>query len=85
MPQALLLPVDEYLGTSFRPDCDFIAGEVHERNFGDRNHSNLQAALVVVFHPRRNAWNVLPLPEQRVQISETRFRIPDLCIVRMDD
>ena len=85
MPQALLISLEEYLRTSFRPDCDFIDGEVQERNLGERNHSTLQAALVVVFHQNRNAWNVLPLPEQRVQISETRFRVPDLCIVRKED
>ncbi len=85
MPQALLISLDEYLRTSFRPDCDFIDGEVQERNLGERNHSTLQAALVVVFHQNRNTWNVLPLPEQRVQISDTRFRVPDVCIVRKED
>ena len=85
MPQALLISLDEYLRTSFRPDCDFIDGEVQERNLGERSHSTLQAALVVVFHQNRNTWNVLPLPEQRVQISDTRFRVPDLCIVRKED
>ena len=85
MAQALLISVDEYLRTSFRPDRDFIDGEVQERSWGDRNHSTLQVALVAVFHLNRNIWNVLPLPEQRVQVSDTRFRVPDLCIVRKED
>ena len=85
MPQAPLISLDEYLRTSFRPDCDFIDGKVQERYLGERSHSTLQAALVVVFYQNRNAWNVLPLPEQRVQISDSRFRVPDLCIVRKDD
>lgn len=85
MPHALLISLDEYLRTGFRPDCDFVDGEVQERKLGERNHSTLQAALVVVFHQNRNTWNVIPLPEQRIQISGTRFRVPDLCIVRKDD
>ena len=85
MPQALLISVDEYLRTSYRPDCDFIDGEVQERFLGERDHSTLQLALGVVFHRNRDAWKVVPLPEQRVQVTDTRFRVPDLCIVRTGD
>ena len=58
---------------------------MQDRNLGERNHSTLQAALAVVFHQNRNSWNLLPLPEQRVQITDTRFRVSDLCIVRRED
>ena len=34
----MLIPVDEYLRTSYRPDCDYVDGEVLERNSGDRNY-----------------------------------------------
>jgi len=27
----------------------------------------------------------VPLPEQRVQVSETRFRVPDICVMRKGD
>src|SRR5450631_2174765 len=85
MPQALFISLDEYLRTSYRPDCDFIDGEVQERNLGERNHSTLQLALGFVFKQNRYVWNVVPLVEQRVQVSETRYRVPDLCVVRKDD
>lgn len=85
MSQALLISVNEYLRTSFRPDRDYIDGAIQERNLGGRNHSILQATLVAIFHQNRNTWNALPLSEQRVQISDTRFRVPDLCVVRRGD
>ena len=33
-----MISIDEYLHTSFRPDCDFVDGEVRERNVGMRRH-----------------------------------------------
>jgi Uma2 family endonuclease len=30
---------------------------------------------------RRQEWKIWPLPEQRVQINQARFRVPDICVV----
>jgi hypothetical protein len=38
-----LTSLDEYLRTSYRPDCDFIEGEVLDRHVGKRRHSYAQA------------------------------------------
>jgi hypothetical protein len=35
MPVSALISVDEYLSTSFRPDCDYVDGEVLEHNLGE--------------------------------------------------
>ncbi|SNS33682.1 Endonuclease, Uma2 family (restriction endonuclease fold) [Granulicella rosea] len=85
MATTALISVSEYLNTTYRPDRDYIDGEVRERNLGERPHAMLQMVLSVIFAQNRNLWNVLPLPEQRVQTSATHFRIPDLCIVRRSD
>ncbi len=37
-----LMSVREYLSTSFRPDCDYVDGEVVERNVGEYDHARLQ-------------------------------------------
>jgi hypothetical protein len=34
-----LISLDEYLHTSFHPDCDFMEGEVLKRNVGKKKHS----------------------------------------------
>jgi len=34
---------EEYLHTSYRPDCDVFDGLVLERNWGDFDHSTLQS------------------------------------------
>jgi hypothetical protein len=39
------LSLEEYLHTSYRPDCDFVDGQIEERNVGERERSVLQIAI----------------------------------------
>jgi hypothetical protein len=57
-PEALV-SVEEYLHSTFDPDCDYVDGEVLERNWGERDHSTLQAELILFFGNREKAWNVV--------------------------
>jgi Uma2 family endonuclease len=75
-----LISVDEYLRTAYDPDRDYVDGEVIERNVGERDHSNLQSELVTYFRVRRRELKTHAYVEQRVQVSKTRFRIPDICV-----
>ena len=81
MPTGTLISVEQYLATSYRPDCDYVDGRIEERNLGEWDHSKLQAAITAYFYQRRKTWNISVAPEQRVQVSPTRFRIPDVCVV----
>ena len=40
-----LLTLDEYLRTSYHPDCDFVDDHIEERNLGDFEHSTIQIAI----------------------------------------
>jgi Uma2 family endonuclease len=80
MKAAALVPVEEYLRTTYRPDCDYVDGEVLERNVGEKDHSTLQGEFLYYFRSRKKEWKVFVYPEQRVQVSPTRFRIPDVCV-----
>ena len=82
MATAALIPVAEYLATTYRPDCDYIDGEVLERNLGEKPHSTLQSFFAILFFLHEEEWGLIALPEQRVQVSPTRFRIPDVCAYR---
>ena len=78
------LPIEQYLATAYRPDCDYIDGEVEERHLGEREHARMQTALSAWFFSRVKAWNLEVLVEQRVRISATRIRIPDVCLVSLE-
>lgn len=81
MSTSSLVSVSEYLKTSYRPDCDYVDGVVLERNLGEYDHARLQGEVFAYFHARRREWGLRAVPEQRVQISPTRFRVPDVCVV----
>ena len=80
--QAELVSVREYLTTSYRPDCDYVDGRVEERNVGEYDHGYLQALLTHLFMNHREDWGVIPLPDVRVQVKTTRFRVPDVTVLR---
>jgi len=77
---AALISVAEYLRTAYSPDCDYVDGEVQERNLGELDHSALLGEFLYYFRSRKKQWGVFVYPEQRVQVSPTRFRIPDVCV-----
>jgi Uma2 family endonuclease len=81
MATGSLVSVREYLSTSYRPDCDYVDGVVLERNLGEYDHARLQGEVFAYFHARRKEWGLRVVPEQRVQVSPTRFRVPDVCAV----
>ena len=77
-----LASVNEYLSTSCRPDCEYIDGVILERNVGEYDHANLQIAIASYLYTRRKELGITVVPEQRVQVSPTRFRVPDVCAGR---
>jgi len=81
MERGTLVPVDEYLATSYRPDREYIDGQVLERNAGEWDHSKLQMLVSAYLYNRRHELGIHVAPEQRVQVQPTRFRVPDVCVV----
>jgi Uma2 family endonuclease len=76
-----VISVQEYLSTVYRPDCDYVNGEVLERNFGDADHAWLLGALASYLHVRRKEWNITVLIGIRVRVQPERFRVPDVGVV----
>src|SRR5947208_7513894 len=76
-----MVSVDEYLHTAYEPDCDYVDGVVEERNVGENDHSVPQQELWHFLRLRRRELGIFPIIEQRVRISPTRYRVPDVCVV----
>jgi Uma2 family endonuclease len=77
----VIVPLAEYLETVYRPDRDWIDGETKERNVGEQSHARLQAYFSYLFRLRASEWGLRVLPEQRVQVLPSRFRVPDVCLI----
>ena len=85
MSLATLVPLSEYLNRSFDPDCEYLDGVLLERNMGKRKHSRMQSLICGALLALERAAGVVVLTEQRLQITATRVRIPDLCVIRASD
>ena len=85
MATAVHIPVSEYLHSIYHPDCDYVDGELRERNLGEQTHGLVQKMIASIFTANRKAWGLRAITEQRVQVSPTRFRIPDVCAVPSSD
>jgi len=77
--------LEEYLRTTYRPDRDWIDGETKERNMGEQSQARIQAYFAYLFRLHAAKWAVRGLPEQRVQVLPSRFRIPDVCLIPLSD
>ena len=73
--------VEEYLGTVYHPDCDYVDGVVLERNEGEKTHEKIQKWLLLFLEARATELGIFVLQEVRIRVSSTRFRVPDLCVV----
>jgi Uma2 family endonuclease len=76
-----LVSVEEYLHTAYDPDCDYVDGVLVDRNVGEKDHSKAQKRILLYLEERRVLWNIFVIQELRVQVSRTRYRIPDICVV----
>ena len=76
--------VADYLATVYEPDCDYLEGQLEERNLGERTHAKLQARLTAFLLTRYEPAGFEVFTEIRVQVSASRFRVPDICVTAGD-
>ena len=76
-----LVSVEEYLHTVYKPDMDFVDGTLEENNVGEIDHSIVQRQLLLALCSLSDSIQQRVFPETRVQVSPSRFRIPDICVM----
>jgi Uma2 family endonuclease len=81
MSASTRLTLLEYMKTSYRPDREYVDGELLERNVGKWEHARPRALLAAWFQSQEKTWSVKVATEQRLQISASRVRIPDVMLV----
>jgi Uma2 family endonuclease len=86
MSTKVLMDVGEYLRTSFDgPDCEYLDGEVVERNMGEIPHGDIQLNLARLLRELRRTLGIRVIPEIRIQIHSRRYRVADIAVWRSDD
>ena len=79
MSTRTLISVEEYLRSSYEPDCDFVDGEIEERNVGELNHSVLQLRVGAYLLAQYGKTGATVATECRIRVKPGRVRIPDIC------
>ena len=80
MATSVLVPEQEYLTTSYEPDCEYDEGVLLEHSLGEQPHSILQSAFASFFFERRKSLGLCVLTGQRIRIAPRKYRIPDTCV-----
>jgi Uma2 family endonuclease len=74
--------LEEYMHTSYSPDCEYVDGVILERNVGQGKHAFTQSKLLLKLTELLQSRKLIVLVEQRTRVSPTRVRIPDVCVVQ---
>jgi Uma2 family endonuclease len=81
MATGTLIPLEEYLHTSYEPDMEYVDGQLVERSVGERGHSLAQGLVITELNNRRRERGFEVFPEQRIAIRPGhRYRVPDICV-----
>ena len=68
--------ITEYLATAYHPDVDYVDGRIEERNVGEKSHGKLQRRMADLLE---RTPGVFAFIETRLRISDTNYRVPDVC------
>jgi Uma2 family endonuclease len=79
-----LISVDDYLASSYEPDCDFVDGHIEERNVGEWNHAKLQLKVGSYLLAQYDLIGIHVVTELRIRVAPSRVRIPDICVYLSD-
>jgi Uma2 family endonuclease len=75
------VPVEVYLGSSYEPDAEYVDGRIEERPMGEFDHASWQQAIQRWFLQHQKEWGIRVLPELRIKVAETRYRVPDVTVL----
>jgi len=70
----------EYLSTVYEPDCEYVDGELVERNTGELEHSGLLGIIMPLLYNQRLQYGIHIFPVLHIQVAATRYRVPDITV-----
>lgn len=80
----VVLSIADYLNTSYKPDVDFVDGQLEERNLGEFDHARLRILIGSIFVANERTWGITTVTEQRIRVTPSRVRIADIAILRAE-
>ena len=84
MATSTIVPLEEYLHTSYEPECEWIDGVLKEKTMPDEYHGYFQAWLLNFFNSRQLEFGLRALSEVRLRALPTHHRVPDVLVIQAD-
>jgi Uma2 family endonuclease len=80
MSTGTLVSVEEYVSTTYDPDCEYVDGRLLDRNIGESDHAGIQGLLIAWLLARQKQFGIHVFPELRIQVAPERYRVPDITV-----
>jgi Uma2 family endonuclease len=80
-----LVPLEEYLNTTYEPDAEWVDGELKERAVGEGSHAYVQTFFIRYFLKHEDEFGIRVTQELRMQVSAKNYRVPDVTVIRSSD
>jgi len=79
---AALVSVEEYLGTDYKPTCDYIDGVLRQKSMGTYKHGKAQARTSTLINgiPGFDA-----APELTCRVRQGKYLVPDVAVQRVSE
>ncbi len=81
-PTTTLIPVDEYLRTSYKPNCEYRDGVLTQKPMPTLKHGLIQSRISQLL--LNDFRDFLTGSEVTVRLRENRYLVPDLAVLRKD-
>ena len=81
MATGMLISLDEYLSTTYDPDCEFVDGELIERDIGGLR-SALDKIVYALANKQPRLYGIGIYTERRIRVSAARFGVPDVIVTK---
>ena len=82
MATGALISEEEYLRSSYKPNCEYIDGVLRQKAMGTRKHARLQIRLGTLLSTRFRAFE--PASELTCRIRPGKYLLPDLALQKAD-
>lgn len=80
-----LVSLQDYLETSYEPECEYVDGDLIPKALGAKDHARLQFHVARLLYRYEEAGLCQIATEQSVRVRETAVLIPDICLLQPDN
>ena len=78
-----LVSVEEYLGKSYDPNCEYIDGVLRPKPMPTYEHAKMEYRTTSLINGLDLGFDAVP--EQTVRLRETKYLIPDVAVQRVSE